>query len=210
MSYSYLFKVVIIGDTGTGKTCLTERFTKNKFNYSHDSTIGVDYDTKIISVHNEEKNDKIKMQIWDTAGQEAFKSITTSYYRNMTVAIITYDISNRKTFNNCKKWLEELKEKGDIIYTQVVLIGTKTDLEIRRQVTFEEGSHFAKSNNMLFYEVSSKLNKNVMEAFISIACHVYKNLSDTAFEDYMKKGIKLSDELRPITMKPKHSKCACQ
>lgn len=206
--YSYLFKVVIIGDSNTGKTCLTDRFTENKFYNTHDSTLGVDYRTRTVPVHNSlGKRDNIKLQIWDTAGQETFKSITRLYYRNMTVAIITYDITNRESFNNCKMWLNELRENGDTIATRVVLIGTKTDLEYKRKITFEEGTDFAKSNNTLFYEVSSKLNKNVKEAFTSIACHVYENMSDFEFEDYIKKGIKQGNKQLISKLSIKSSCC---
>jgi Ras-related protein Rab-2A len=101
-SYSYLFKYIVIGDTSVGKSCLLLQFLEKKFKFDHDTTIGVEFGSKIITV----KDKHIKLQIWDTAGQETFKSITRSYYRGSIGVILVYDITNRDSFNNISKWLD--------------------------------------------------------------------------------------------------------
>merc|ERR1712199_65665 len=123
MSYAYLFKYIIIGDTGVGKSCLLLQFTDRRFQPIHDLTIGVEFGARMITI--DEKN--IKLQIWDTAGQESFKSITRSYYRGAAGALLVYDITRRDTFSHLTRWLEEVRQNGnpDIM---VMLIGNKADL----------------------------------------------------------------------------------
>ena len=143
MSYAYLFKYIIIGDTGkpnnlfrshpcvfpsgVGKSCLLLQFTDQRFRQQHDLTIGVEFGSRTVKIN--EKN--IKLQIWDTAGQESFKSITRSYYRGAAGALLVYDITRKETFNHLTRWLEEVRQNGnpDIM---VMLIGNKADLDSRR------------------------------------------------------------------------------
>jgi Ras-related protein Rab-2A len=125
-SYSYLFKYIVIGDTSVGKSCLLLQFLEKKFKFDHDTTIGVEFGSKIINV----KDKHIKLQIWDTAGQEAFKSITRSYYRGSIGVILVYDITNRDSFNNISKWLDETKSYANDKIT-VMLVANKTDLEAK-------------------------------------------------------------------------------
>ena len=122
-SYSYLFKYIVIGDTSVGKSCLLLQFLEKKFKFDHDTTIGVEFGSKIITV----KDKHIKLQIWDTAGQETFKSITRSYYRGSIGVILVYDITNRDSFNNISKWLDETKSYANDKIT-VMLVANKTDL----------------------------------------------------------------------------------
>lgn len=122
-SYSYLFKYIVIGDTSVGKSCLLLQFLEKKFKFDHDTTIGVEFGSKIINV----KDKQIKLQIWDTAGQETFKSITRSYYRGSIGVILVYDITNRDSFNNVSKWLDETKSYANDKIT-VMLVANKTDL----------------------------------------------------------------------------------
>jgi Ras-related protein Rab-2A len=125
-SYSYLFKYIVIGDTSVGKSCLLLQFLEKKFKFDHDTTIGVEFGSKIINV----KDKHIKLQIWDTAGQETFKSITRSYYRGSIGVILVYDITNRDSFNNISKWLDETKSYANDKIT-VMLVANKTDLEAK-------------------------------------------------------------------------------
>jgi Ras-related protein Rab-1A len=166
-SYDYLIKCLIIGDSGTGKSSLMVRFADEIFNSKYISTIGVDFKIKTIQYSN--KN--IKFQIWDTAGQERFRNITSSYYRGAHAIIVCYDITDKQTFNNIIKWLEEI-EKYTNSKPLLILCGTKLDLEKYREITYEEGDNFAKSNNMLFFETSSKLNSNIYQIFEDIAKHI--------------------------------------
>lgn len=124
--YSFLFKYIIIGDTSVGKSCILLQFLEKKFKFDHDTTIGVEFGSKIITV-----NDKqLKLQIWDTAGQETFKSITRSYYRGSIGVILVYDITNRESFNNISRWLDETKSYANDKVV-VMLVGNKTDLETK-------------------------------------------------------------------------------
>ena len=117
------------------------------------------------------KERNIRIQIWDTAGQESFRSITRSYYKNSTCAFIVYDITSRKTFDNVILWLKECK---DMCFKDVLicLVGNKSDLEGRRAVSFEEGENFAKDNNLMFFETSAKDGSNIQELFINSATNL--------------------------------------
>jgi Ras-related protein Rab-2A len=171
MAYSYLFRFIAIGDTGVGKSCLLLQFTDKRFNPEHDLTIGVEFGTKLVKINNE----SIKLQIWDTAGQETFRSITRSYYKNTAGALLVYDITRRDTFMHASQWLEDTKAHG-CKQTAIILVGNKTDLDEMRQVTTKEGEAFAKANGILFIETSAKQAQNVEEAFMIPAKVIYEKL----------------------------------
>jgi len=166
-----LFKYIIIGDTGVGKSCLLLQFTDKRFRQQHDLTIGVEFGARTIQIDN--KN--IKLQIWDTAGQESFKSITRSYYRGAAGALLVYDITRRDTFTHLTRWLEEVRQNGNPD-TTIMLIGNKSDQDSRRQVTTEEGERFARENGLIFIETSAKTAANVEEAFINTTTVIYNNI----------------------------------
>ena len=151
--FNYIFKIIIIGDCKVGKSCLQLRFTQDIFKYNHDVTIGVEFGNKIINLDNED----IKLQIWDTAGQESFRSITKNYYRKTSGCLIVYDISSRESFLGLKKWLDDFKSQN-YDYTPIVLVGNKNDLTIQRSVSYQEGELFAEQNNLYFFECSCKNN----------------------------------------------------
>jgi Ras-related protein Rab-1A len=158
--YDYLFKIIIIGDSGIGKSAILFRFADDLYNDGYISTIGVDFKIRTILV-----NGKIvKLQIWDTAGQERFRTITTSYYRGSHIIFMCYDITDRKTFSNLNMWKNEIKKFANL-NIKVVLCGTKMDLSSQRQVSEEEGNTFAINNGYTFFEVSAKYNKNIDELF---------------------------------------------
>jgi len=172
-SYSYLFKYIIIGDTGVGKSCLLLQFTDKRFQPVHDLTIGVEFGARMITIDNKQ----IKLQIWDTAGQESFRSITRSYYRGAAGALLVYDITRRETFNHLTRWLEEARQNAHQNMV-IMLIGNKSDLEHRRQVTKEEGEKFARDHGLIFLETSAKTAANVEEAFIHTAQKIYENIQN--------------------------------
>jgi len=171
MSYAYLFKYIIIGDTGVGKSCLLLQFTDKRFQPVHDLTIGVEFGARMINIDSKQ----IKLQIWDTAGQESFRSITRSYYRGAAGALLVYDITRRETFNHLTRWLEEARQNANPNMV-IMLIGNKSDLEHRRQVTREEGEKFAKEHSLIFLETSAKTAHNVEEAFIQTAAKIYEQI----------------------------------
>ncbi|CAI8607232.1 unnamed protein product [Vicia faba] len=171
MSYAYLFKYIIIGDTGVGKSCLQLQFTDNRFQPVHDVTIGVEFGARTITIDNK----RIKLSIGDTAGQEMFRSITRSYYRGAAVALLVYDITRRETFDHLASWLEDARQHADSNIT-IMLIGNKSDLIKKRVVSTEEGEQFAKENGLIFMEVSAKNAENVEDAFIKTAEAIYKKI----------------------------------
>jgi len=173
MSYSYLFKYIIIGDTGVGKSCLLLQFTDKRFQPVHDLTIGVEFGARMIHVDQQQ----VKLQIWDTAGQESFRSITRSYYRGAAGALLVYDITRRETFTHLSRWLEEARQNGNP-HMVIMLIGNKSDLEHRRQVTVEEGEAFAEEHGLIFLETSAKTAANVEEAFVNTARKIYENIQN--------------------------------
>jgi Ras-related protein Rab-1A len=162
--YDYLIKCLVVGDSGTGKSSLMMRFTDDVFNTTYISTIGVDFKIKTMGF----RDKTVKFQIWDTAGQDRFRTITASYYRGSNAVILCYDITDKNTFQNINKWLEEVKNFS-VGTPLLILCGTKTDLEEKRVVSYEEAEEYAKTNNMRFFESSSKNNSNVKEIFELIA-----------------------------------------
>eukprot|EP01017_Pseudomicrothorax_dubius_P013298 TRINITY_DN1579_c0_g2_i17.p2 TRINITY_DN1579_c0_g2~~TRINITY_DN1579_c0_g2_i17.p2 ORF type:complete len:211 (-),score=56.50 TRINITY_DN1579_c0_g2_i17:38-670(-) len=191
MSYAYLFKYIIIGDTGVGKSCLLLQFVDKRFRQKHEVTIGVEFGARMLVV--DEKN--IKLQIWDTAGQESFRSITRSYYRSAAGALIVYDITKRDSFKNISRWLDEAKQNGNPNMT-FILVGNKSDLEADREVPFAEGEKFAKENGMIFIETSAKMATNVDEAFFRTAQEIYNRIKSGKIDITNESlGIKIGSEL---------------
>ena len=169
--HAYIFKYIIIGDMGVGKSCLLHQFTDKKFLSDSPHTIGVEFGTRVVDVG--EKS--IKLQIWDTAGQERFRAVTRSYYRGAAGAILVYDITRRQTFSHITSWLQDAKNLTNP-QTVMMLIGNKQDLEQSREVSYEEASKLAEENGLLFYECSGKTGCNVEEAFVETAKTIYENI----------------------------------
>ncbi|CAA7032444.1 unnamed protein product [Microthlaspi erraticum] len=167
----YLFKAVLIGDSAVGKSNLLSRFSRDEFRLDSKPTIGVDFAYRNVRV-----GDKtIKAQIWDTAGQERFRAITSSYYRGALGALLIYDITRRKTFQNINKWLSELRDFSSS-ETVVVLVGNKSDLRHSREVEEEEGKTLAELEGLYFLETSALENQNVEEAFLSMIGRIHEVL----------------------------------
>ncbi|KAF1874562.1 hypothetical protein Lal_00029990 [Lupinus albus] len=164
----YLFKAVLIGDSGVGKSNLLSRFAKDEFRLDSKPTIGVEFAYRNIKV----RDKLIKAQIWDTAGQERFRAITSSYYRGAMGALLVYDITKRSSYENLSKWLLELRDFGgqDMV---VILVGNKADLDQSREVEKEEGKGFAEKEGFCFMETSALKNMNVEEVFLQMIIKVY-------------------------------------
>ncbi|VDM40762.1 unnamed protein product [Toxocara canis] len=162
--YDLLFKLLLIGDSGVGKTCILYRFSDDAFNTTFISTIGIDFKIKTIEL----KGKKIKLQIWDTAGQERFHTITTSYYRGAMGIMLVYDITNAKSFDNIAKWLRNIDEHAseDV---EKMLLGNKCDMADRRVVSRERGEKIANDHGIRFLETSAKANIQIDKAFYDLA-----------------------------------------
>jgi len=176
--YDYLFKVVLIGDSGVGKSNLLSRFTRNEFNLESKSTIGVEFATRSIIVDGK----TIKAQIWDTAGQERYRAITSAYYRGAVGALLVYDIAKHVTYENVNRWLKELRDHADSNIV-IMLVGNKSDLRHLRAVPTEEAKQFAAENNLSFIETSALDASNVELAFQNILTEIYRIVSNKALEN---------------------------
>jgi len=160
--YDHLFKLLIIGDSGVGKSALLLRFADNVFSTSYITTIGVDFKIRTLVVDGE----KVKLQIWDTAGQERFRTITSTYYRGTHGVIIVYDVTNGESFANVKRWLHEIEQNCDVV--NKVLVGNKNDDPSRKVVLTTDAQRFADQMQIKLFETSAKDNINVEEMFMSI------------------------------------------
>ncbi|OEL16398.1 Ras-related protein RABA2a [Dichanthelium oligosanthes] len=170
--YDYLFKVVLIGDSGVGKSNLLSRFTRNEFCLESKSTIGVEFATRTLHVEGK----IIKAQIWDTAGQERYRAITSAYYRGALGAVLVYDVSKPTTFENISRWLKELRDHADS-NIRIMLVGNKTDLRHLRAVATEDAQNFAEAEGLSYIETSALEATNVEEAFQLILGEIYRAIS---------------------------------
>ena len=159
-NYQYIFKLILIGSSGVGKSCILQRYMKHTFEESYKCTIGVDFLMKSVII----KGQTVKLQLWDTAGQEKYKSMVSSYYRGANVALIVFDITNRQSFETLPLWIENFYKNGPE-QKNIILIGNKKDLEEKRQVTQEEAESFSETNNMIYFETSAKDGDNIDYVF---------------------------------------------
>jgi small GTP-binding protein len=173
----FLLKIVLIGDSGVGKTNLLARFTRDQFNPDSKSTIGVEFATKTLEIEGK----TVKAQIWDTAGQERYRAITSAYYRGAIGALLLYDVSASLTFQSLTRWLKELRDNADSNIA-VMLVGNKCDLQELRAVSTDEGVGFAKSENLLFIETSALDSTNVTESFTRLMTEIVRRLSKADME----------------------------
>ncbi|XP_046670902.1 ras-related protein Rab-4B isoform X1 [Homalodisca vitripennis] len=207
-TYDYLFKFLVIGSAGTGKSCILHQFIENKFKSDSSHTIGVEFGSKIVNVAGK----SVKLQIWDTAGQERFRSVTRSYYRGAAGALLVFDITNRESFNNLAEWLQDARmlASPDII---ILLIGNKKDLEAEREVTFLQASQFAQENHLMYLEASAKSGENVEEAFLKCCKTILAKIQTGELDpDRIGSGIQYGDSasrrLRQDRSR-RHPECFC-
>lgn len=179
MSSTYIHKIILVGDSGTGKSCLGYRITTNKFNFDEQVTIGVDFCSTTINI----RGKNMKFNIWDTAGQEKYASLIRGYYKGAQGCLIVFDITNRTTFDSVKKWFRDVTniqndplDPGNITKNPnmvIMLIGNKIDLQNKRQVSREEGLSLAKEfnelNKTIYFETSAKSGSNVRDMFNKLA-----------------------------------------
>ncbi|KAK9377136.1 ras family-domain-containing protein [Lipomyces chichibuensis] len=185
-NYDILIKLLLIGDSGVGKSCLLLRFSEDSFTPSFITTIGIDFKIRTIDLDGK----RIKMQIWDTAGQERFRTITTAYYRGAMGILLVYDVTDEKSFNNIRNWFSNVEQHASEGVNKL-LIGNKCDWEEKRAVSTEQGKALANELGIPFIEASAKANINVEEAFVSLARQI-KQRVDLASEPQQANNIDIS------------------
>lgn len=190
--YHYTMKYIIVGSTAVGKSCLLLQFTDKRFRDTAEPTIGVDFGTSVVMIREE----PIKLQIWDTAGQEDFRAITRAYYREAAGALLVYDVSNKTSYKKLGSWLSSVKKNATNDNIVIFLIGNKCDVpDNRREVTYEEGEKFANENGLLFCETSAREGTNVNLAFIRTAEEIYDRVKNGIVDpSKSESGVKINAE----------------
>ncbi|KAH7096237.1 GTP-binding protein ypt1 [Auriculariales sp. MPI-PUGE-AT-0066] len=172
--YDYLFKLLIIGDSNVGKSCLLHRFADDTYTTSYVTTIGVDFKFRTIELEGK----TVKLQIWDTAGQERFRTITSSYYRGAHGIIVVYDVTDMETFTNVKQWLQEIDRHASE-GVEKLLVGNKSDLTPNKVVEYGAAKEFADHLSIPFLETSAKNATNVGQAFLTMAKQIKDRMGAT-------------------------------
>ena len=172
--YDHVFKILMVGDSGVGKSCMLLPFVDQEYNETYISTIGVDFRIKTVEMEGK----KVKLMIWDTAGQERFRTITSSYYRGAQGVMIVYDVTSDRSFSNVKQWLSEIHRfAGENI--EKVLVGNKSDQTSRKEVDYDTGKTLAEDLGIMFTETSAKNGNNIKQLFLSLASQILKNKQNT-------------------------------
>lgn len=214
MDFDALFKIIVLGDSGVGKTNLIARYTRDHFIKESKTTVGVEFACKTLEFQEKEAgNIVLKVQLWDTAGQERFRSIATAYYRGAHGSLLCYDVTNRRSFESLEGWIQELKSTGESDCVNV-LVGTKCDLDSMRAISTEEAKSFAESHQMLMVETSALNKINVDQVFELLIRHLYarnkeKILSQKKvyYSDQISKGIRIQQEERDLKNKTSNWLC---
>eukprot|EP01134_Creolimax_fragrantissima_P004062 CFRG4062T1 len=188
-AYDYLFKLLLIGDSGVGKTCVLFRFSDDSYNSTFISTIGIDFKIRTIEMDGK----KIKLQIWDTAGQERFRTITTAYYRGAMGILLVYDVTCEKSFDNIRQWIKNIEAHASEDVEKMIL-GNKCDIEDKRAVATERGTALASEYSIPFLETSAKNNINVEQAFTEMASAIKKKMDVKATTAPKAQGVQVRSQ----------------
>lgn len=201
--YDLSFKLIVIGDSGVGKSCLSSKAVKDKFEEYYQATVGFEFLT-----FNLRLDDKtIKLQLWDTCGQEVYRSLITNFYRNSSLAVLVYSIDNEESFNNISSWLTDLKNQANSDI-KIILVGNKCDLEDNRKISKEQAEKFKIDNDIdLFFETSAKTGYNTKSLLVEAAKMLYKDYIN--FKEGNRKDEKVTSKLADTTNKNNNKKKCC-
>ena len=208
--FKYVFKYIMIGNPSVGKSCLLNQFLNGQYAEEYEVTVGVEFGTKTIETSDKSR---IKLQVWDTAGQENFKSVIRAYYRSTAAALVVFDLTVKSSFDSVQEWINECKANGnpEVI---LVLVGNKTDLATKRVVSREEAENFAKKSKMIYFETSAKSSEGVEELFIKTAEAVLAKIESGVIDPKVETfGVKLGVQApssgfkKPILEKNEKKKC---
>jgi Ras-related protein Rab-2A len=193
---AFMFKFIIVGNSAVGKSCLLLRFDEDRFQPIHDVTVGVTFSVKMVKIDGQD----VKVQIWDTAGQEIFRSITRSYYRDSACAIIVYDLTDRNSFEKIEDWIRDVRNLAppDCL---LVLFGNKLDLEQSRVIATAQGQDLADRHGLLFFETSASTGDNVAKAFGECVQAVYSRAKTS--------GVQIGEKKAPVDKGSADSGCKC-
>ena len=192
--FDLIFKIVIIGDSGVGKTNLIGRYLKNEYKEDSKATVGVEFGEKKYEINGL----KIKAQIWDTAGQERYRAITSMYYKGAKGGLIVFDLSSKSTFQNVEKWFNEIKKTADPTIN-LILIGNKSDLKDKRQISTEEGENKAKEMNVPYLETSALNADNADKAFDLLIQEITKKMKkEIEEEEYAENDIHDDNKIQDV------------
>jgi small GTP-binding protein len=202
--YEMMIKVILIGDSGVGKTNIMSKYLKNQFMENSKATVGVEFGSKLFN----HQGHKIKAQIWDTAGQEKYKAITGAYYKGSKGAFIVYDITRKDTFASIERWVNDLKATSDPKLT-IILIGNKNDLDDKREVSKDQGEEKAKSFGCAFLETSAFSGDNLDKAFELMVKEIYEKFSNSSSEEEEFEAVKKGEDLKVEKATDKKKKACC-
>ena len=204
MACDYVFKIIIVGEPGVGKSCLLRRFADQSFTENYINTIGVDFKVRTMDVHGK----TIKLNIWDSAGQERFRTIVNTYYRGAHGIAVVYDITDRESFGRLPDWLKDVSELAEP-NSKKLIVGTKLDLEEKRKVPIETVSNFSEMNNLQYIETSSKTGQNVEQAFLKMTSMLLEEIGGSDVMDSNTGVIRLDGTSQSLAdeKKKKQKKC---
>jgi small GTP-binding protein len=194
---AYIFKFIIVGNSAVGKSCLLLRFDEDRFQPIHDVTVGVTFSIKMVQIEGQD----VKVQIWDTAGQEIFRSITRSYYRDSACAIIVYDITDQNSFDKVEEWIRDVRNLAPPD-CQLVLFGNKLDLSTQRVISTQQGEDLADRHRVAFFETSAATGQNVSQAFNECVTSVYTRAKSA--------GVQIGEKKTPPAPKPNTDDAGCK
>ena len=204
--YEYIFKLILIGNSGVGKSSILNRYMHQTFKESYKCTIGVDFLMKSLEINGK----TVKLQLWDTAGQEKYKSMVSSYYRGANVALVVFDITNHNSFDSLPTWIENYYKNGPE-QKNIILIGNKKDMVDERQVTQEEAGLFSETNNMIYFETSAKDGDNIDYVFTYAAEKLLEFYSSQKEGDLKKRNEQInqlqSQNFKEIRIEEQKKKC---